>query len=238
MQNMQYSRLIKDYLTFNRMEQRGLFVLAAILFVLLMIDILMPLFITGEPIDFSSFNREIIAFETAVRHADSLEQVAKDRKRQYAWRTYSMPGKDSSFLKHAKPVDNLLIELNKADTFELQRLRGIGPGFASRIIKYRDRLGGFVSKTQVLEVFGMDSARYRIIADHIYADKELVRPVDLNLITFKQLLSHPYFPFEITKAIMIYRKEHKIIKDPEELKSIPGIDNVVFQKIQPYIKVK
>ena len=130
-----------------------------------------------------------------------------------------------------------MIELNKADTFELQRLRVIGPGFANRIIKYRDRLGGFVSKLQVLEVFGMDSSRFSMIADHIYSDPSLVHSIDLNNVTFKELLAHPYFPFEITKAIMLYRKEHKLIKDPEELRSVQGIDEAIFRKIRHYISV-
>jgi DNA uptake protein ComE-like DNA-binding protein len=235
---MNCSRIIKDYLTFNRMEQRGLFVLALILFGLLIVTIFIPAFIKGKPVDFSPYSREITAFENAVRNADSMANRTKNKKHQFNSGKYLLPVADSSSLKHFKPVENLVIELNKADTFELQRLRGIGPGFAYRIIKYRDRLGGFVSKTQVMEVFGMDSLRFSGISDHIVADRSLVHPIDLNNVTFKEMLAHPYFPFEITKAIMLYRKEHKLIRDPDELKLIHGIDEVLFQKIRPYIFVK
>ena len=235
---MKYSRIIKDYLTFNRMEQRGLFVFALILFGLLLVNIFIPAFIKGKPVDFSSYSREIIAFENAVKHADSLEQLERNKKHQFNHGKYLLSAKDTSFFKRSKPKENLMIDLNKADTFELQRLRGIGPGFAYRIVKYRDKLGGFVSKTQVLEVFGMDTSRYNSIADNICTDKELVHTIDLNNVTFKELLSHPYFPFEITKAIMIYRKEHKVIRDIEELKSVQGIDETLFRKIRPYVLIK
>ena len=62
---MNYSRIIKDYLTFNRMEQRGLFVLALMLFGLLIVNIFIPVFTKGKPVDFSPYNREITAFENA-----------------------------------------------------------------------------------------------------------------------------------------------------------------------------
>ena len=35
------------------------------------------------------------------------------------------------------------LELNTADSSALVRIRGIGPYYASKIIKYRQRLGGF-----------------------------------------------------------------------------------------------
>jgi len=204
----------------------------------LIVNIFIPVFTKGKPVDFSPYNREITAFENAARYADSIANRTKNKKQQFNSGKYSIPGGDSSSFKHFKPEKTLVIELNKADTFELQRLRGIGPGFAYRIIKYRDRLGGFVSKTQVMEVFGMDSSRFSGISDHIIADRSLVHPMDLNNVTFKEMLAHPYFPFEITKAIMLYRKEHKLIRNPDELKLIPGIDEVLFVKIRPYIFVK
>ena len=234
---MNYSRIIKDYLTFNRMEQRGLFVLGLILFTIFAVNLFLPCFLDGKPADFSAFSREVTAFENTARHADSLAGLSKNKKHNFNSGKYPLTGKDSASFKYSRPEENLLIELNKADTFELQRLRGIGPGFAYRIIKYRDRLGGFVSKLQVMEVFGMDSSRFSMISDHIHADPSLVHPIDLNNATFKEMLAHPYFPFEITKAIMLYRKEHKLFKDPEELRSVAGIDDAVFRKIRTYISV-
>lgn len=235
---MNYSRIIKDYLTFNRMEQRGLFVLSLILSCVLGANLLLPVFINSKPVDFSAFGREINAFENAARRADSMADRGKNKKYQFSSGKYSIAGSDSSLFRHSKPEDNLVIELNRADTFELQRLRGIGPGFAYRIIKYRDRLGGFVNKLQIMEVFGMDSSRFNGISDHISTDRSLIHPIDLNNVTFKGMLAHPYFPFEITKAIMLYRKEHKLIRDPDELKSVQGIDEALFRKIRPYITVK
>ena len=57
-----------------------------------------------------------------------------------------------------KPL--FIVEINAADTFDLQEVKGIGSSYARRISNYRDRLGGFIKKEQLLEVFGIDSAKY------------------------------------------------------------------------------
>ncbi|MCX6268616.1 MAG: helix-hairpin-helix domain-containing protein [Bacteroidetes bacterium] len=70
-----------------------------------------------------------------------------------------------------------MVELNSADTFELQQLRGIGPGFARRIVNYRERLRGFYDKKQVLEVFGMDTSRYRLIEKNLQVNPDSIHPI-------------------------------------------------------------
>ena len=50
------------------------------------------------------------------------------------------------------PAAAVMVELNSADTLELDKIRGIGPAFARRIVKYRERIGGFYKKEQLMEV--------------------------------------------------------------------------------------
>ena len=93
-----------------------------------------------------------------------------------------------------------IIELNTADTFDLQRLRGIGPSFARRITGYRARIGGYVKKEQLLEVWGMDSSRYEGIKRYLTVNPEKITQIKLNTATFKELLRHPYMPYELAKG--------------------------------------
>src|SRR5690606_3841789 len=74
----------------------------------------------------------------------------------------------------------LLIELNATDSLELQELRGIGPVFASRIVRFRDLLGGFYDKAQLLDVYGMEPERFKQIEKHVYADSSKVTKIDIN----------------------------------------------------------
>ncbi|MGE5425430.1 MAG: helix-hairpin-helix domain-containing protein [Syntrophothermus sp.] len=226
---------IKDYFTFNRTEQRGLFVLITLLIVIVTTTQLLSHNLENKTYNPASSEKEILEFEKMIARADSLQETAyRNKEKKYGGRYFSV--KWDTARKLFKK-DNFIIELNGADTFELQRLSGIGPGFARRIVKYRERLGGFISVDQVKEVFGMDEERFEMIREHLVVNPDSVHPIDINQVTFKDLLKHPYFPFGITKPIMIYRKDHKIIKSTDELRNISGINDSVFKKIIPYVKV-
>jgi DNA uptake protein ComE-like DNA-binding protein len=190
-----------------------------------------------QSVDMSGFEKEIIAFEKEVRIADSLEELSRKSKYKH-FRPFAALSRDSSYTYKPYPKEVFVIELNSADTFELQRLRGIGPAFARRIIKYRDRLGGFTDKSQLLEIWGMDTTKYNAIAEHLVVNPDSVHPVDLNTVTFKELLAHPYFPFATTKAILLYRKDHKKFVSLSELKSIRIISDSAYRKMIRYVKVK
>jgi len=216
---------VKDYLTFNRTEQRGIVVLLLILSALILANIVIPAGTTMTPIDFTAFEKEITVFEHAW-------QKAKEEERKCF-----PPIGDSTFNKTRKPRIEFTVELNSADTFELQRLRGIGPSFARRIVNQRQRLGGYIHKEQLLEVFGMDSSRYFALLPNIVVSTDSIRKIDLNNITFKELLRHPYFPFEVTRAIMIYRQKNKRFRSLEELKIVEGISDSLFKRMLPYLRV-
>lgn len=46
----------------------------------------------------------------------------------------------------------LVIELNSADSTALVSIRGIGPYYASKILRYREQLGGFHTTRQLKEI--------------------------------------------------------------------------------------
>jgi DNA uptake protein ComE-like DNA-binding protein len=235
---MRFSDIIKDYFTFTRAEKRGVFVLLSILFLLIIADEVIPLVIRPKSVDISGFENEIKAFEESIRIEDSIEAMTHKsgyKKRNSNSAIHKM---DSSFSSRRFPKETFMIELNSADTFTLQRLRGIGPSFARRIVKYRERLGGYLDKIQLLEIWEMDTSRYNSIKEQITVNRDSVHKINLNTITFKKLMSHPYFPFEMTREIMIYRKEHKKFVNVEELRNIRMISDSVYRKIRSYIKVE
>jgi DNA uptake protein ComE-like DNA-binding protein len=130
-----------------------------------------------------------------------------------------------------------MIELNSADTFDLQQLRGIGPAFARRIVIYREKLRGFYAKNQLLEIFGMDSIRFKNIQDNVSVNPDSVKPINLNTVTFKELLRHPYFPFPVTKNLMVYRQKNKTFKSLEEVRNIEGITDSLFRRMVIYMRI-
>lgn len=233
---MNITQILIDYFTFNKKEQRGILVLVSILFTLVVAYAVIPSVIPQKPPDFSQFENEISVFEKEMKMADSLEN-SRNQKKHYFRSGFTQMNNDSGGFGKSKPKELIIIELNSADTFELQRLRGIGSSFAKRIVRYRDRLGGFTDKSQILEVFGMDTVRYNGVKGNLIANKDSIHKININNVTFKDLMRHPYFPFGITKAIILYRKEHKLFKNIGELKTIQGINDSIYKKLKIYVKV-
>lgn len=136
--------------------------------------------------------------------------------------------------KAKKPEVLKLVELNLADTLELDRLRGIGAVFARRIAGYRDRLGGFYDKEQLLEVFGIDSAKYRQISGQITIDPRLVKKINVNTAQYEDLKRHPYLRYKQINALIQYRKQHGNYQDLNDLRKVLLLSEETLIKLYPY----
>jgi competence ComEA-like helix-hairpin-helix protein len=129
------------------------------------------------------------------------------------------------------------VEINSADTAELQNLKGIGASYAGRIIKYRDLLGGFYRKEQLLEVFGMDTSRFAGFAGQVEINPELIKRKNLNTIEFKELLKHPYLEYYLVKSIFDYKSKNGNFGSVDELLKVNLIYKELYEKISPYLFV-
>jgi competence protein ComEA len=128
--------------------------------------------------------------------------------------------------------------LNEADTIQLEKIYGIGPALAKRIVKYRDKLGGFVSQDQLKEVYGLDTAVVKKITEASYlSDPPGVKKINLNTADEKILTTHPYFGRKIASAIVAYRFQHGNFKSVDDLSKIPLIDKNNLGRVLPYVTV-
>ncbi|MDB5120254.1 MAG: hypothetical protein JWN56_1472 [Sphingobacteriales bacterium] len=138
---------------------------------------------------------------------------------------------ESKFVKRIPSI----IELNTADSTSLDLLKGIGPAFATRILKYRDRLGGFNNINQLKEVYGIDSAKFLEIKYQVNVDGSLVRKINVNTTTFDELKKQPYLSYKQMNAIIQYRKQHGSYNSIADLKKIPILNEETLHKIEPYL---
>lgn len=123
-----------------------------------------------------------------------------------------------------------ILDINVADSTVLVELPQIGEVMASRIHRYRDRLGGFVSLDQLFEVKGMDSTRFATIKPYIVLEVNDIRKLEVNRDEFKVLLRHPYLEYDQVKAIVNHRERKGLIRNWEQLKGITGEVNPLLEK--------
>lgn len=132
----------------------------------------------------------------------------------------------------AKPM--VMVEINHADSAQLTEIKGIGPAFANRILKYRNRLGGFYRKTQLMEVYGLDSAKYEEIEKQVAIDPASITKININTCDFDGLKRNPYLNFKQMNAIIQYRKQHGNYKNSNDLKNVAILTDDVIRKVEPY----
>ena len=129
-------------------------------------------------------------------------------------------------------------DLNQADSSQLVSVYGIGGKLSVRIIKYRDRLGGFISSDQLSEVYGLDTVVIRELKMKAFiADNFKPKAIEINTATEKELAAHPYIKYPLAKAIAAYRFQHGSFKLINDLTQIAIIDKPTFEKIKPYLSI-
>ena len=81
-------------------------------------------------------------------------------------------GADGSQPTHARRTrpDTPPVSINEATREELERLPGIGPGLAARIVEHRERFGRFRRAEHLLLVRGISERRFRELRPHVTAD--------------------------------------------------------------------
>lgn len=151
----------------------------------------------------------------------------------------SLPSNNSSSEKHKRRESVIVVlDVNTCDSIDLIKLKGIGPTFSQRIIKYRESLGGFHSKEQLMEVYGINDSLFKEIDEFLMINDKGCEKIDINNVQLKELRKHPYFRnYNLSRAIINYRSQHNSFQRPEDLLNIHIVNDSIYKKIAPYINV-
>jgi len=124
------------------------------------------------------------------------------------------------------------ISLNVADTGVLKKVPNIGSYFARQIVNYRNRLGGFYSLQQLLEIedFPEESLKYMSIPD---GD---IKKINLNQLTLNQLKRHPYINFYMAREIVDYRRLKGPLHSLNDLRLLKDFSADVIKRLEPYVE--
>lgn len=130
----------------------------------------------------------------------------------------------------------VFIDINKADSIQLEKLPGIGPVLACRIIKYKTKLGGFIDPAQLLEVYGINPDVYDSIKDQLLVEENFIpTKLSMNKITYNELKNHPYIGGKLASSILKYRSLNKSITSIQELVDASVLTEEKAKKVLPYL---
>ncbi|MFK7903937.1 MAG: helix-hairpin-helix domain-containing protein [Chitinophagales bacterium] len=170
--------------------------------------------------------QDFIQIETKPTIASKEEEGISKRERPETFHTF----------EEKAPIS---VDINTATAEDWKQLKGIGPSFSSRIIKYRDLLGGFTSPLQLKEVYGLDAILYVEIQDFLKNESlELIKTINLNMVDELTLKKHPYINAKLAKSIVKRRIRKGDYQEVDEIQKLGGVDDALFQKLSPYLSVR
>ena len=123
------------------------------------------------------------------------------------------------------------VVLNTADTATLRKVPGIGVYFAKEIVRYGQRLGGYVSVDQLDEIadFPQASKKYFVV------QQAHPKKLNVNQLTLQQLRRHPYINYYQARAIKEYCRLHGPLKSLDDLRLSRDFPPEVIQRLAPYV---
>jgi DNA uptake protein ComE-like DNA-binding protein len=144
---------------------------------------------------------------------------------------------DSSFIEQKTNSGHELIsslEINSADSSDFTKLKI--PGYLiSKILVYREQLGGYSNSFQLLEIYHFPENIFERIHSLLQVNSSLIQPLGINTKSEEELALHPYLSYKEAKAIALYRKNNGMIKNQDEFEKIIAIPLETKERLKPYL---
>lgn len=130
-------------------------------------------------------------------------------------------------------------DINTVTAQELKAVKGIGEVLSERIIKFRERLGGFLTDEQLYDVYGLSGeVAAKVLQRYTVLDPPQIQKININTASVKELSAMVYIRYKMAKAIVAYREDVGEIKSLEELTKIQDFPIEKIDRIKLYLKTK
>jgi competence protein ComEA len=167
--------------------------------------------------------------------------------------------------KRTKPLHDAEININTTGLHELQKLPGVGPATARRIIQYRKKKGAIKSLSELLKIKGIGHATLHKMKPFILLKnsspstnspsktpvqtpktKKEPRPrapskhskININTANAQELESLQGIGPSLSHRIIAYRQRNGHYKSKSTLLKIKGVGKKTLAKIKPFIKLR
>ena len=162
----------------------------------------------------------LLSFRKENKYVNSAKEFQQITQVSDEWlKTYSTyfkfpdwvnnPKVKREYVDYSKPkveVPIVAICINSATLEDLQKVRGIGPYYADKIMKEREKYGGFVSIQQLKFVYGLSEE----VVNELYRyfkvmNAPTVTTLNINEASISQLKELPYMNYYIAREVVKHR---------------------------------
>jgi competence ComEA-like helix-hairpin-helix protein len=123
------------------------------------------------------------------------------------------------------------LDINTATIENWKQLPGIGDRLAARIVKYRERSGGFVSTEQVRKTYGISDSLFTIILPYLQFRPGSLPAIDINSASAYALRTQLNISFRDANAIVKYRELHGPFLSLNDIPRLIPMHDSVSQKL-------
>ena len=229
----QFKCQLRDHFGFSKSETNGVIVLLGIVLFLLAIPYSINFYY--KKIYHENYATDIALLNNTL---ETLQKQYASTEKQLFKQSESSKNIQTPQKKSSSIVKIIALDINTITSQQLESLAGIGPKRSSTIIKYRDKLGGFIQKQQYQEIYGLDSLSLNSLVNSTYIRADFApKKLNINLDNFKTLLAHPYLAYEKVQSILRFRNKQGRFRRIEELLQLNIVEQTTFEKIKPYLTV-
>lgn len=125
-------------------------------------------------------------------------------------------------------------DVNSASPQAWQRLPGIGKYRASKIVRYRQKFGGFYSIEQISETPDLPDSTFQLIQPFLKVGP-ILSTIAINRASYNDLKRHPFISSNVANAVVKNREKFGRFDGPEDLKRIRLITQKNLPTLLPYL---
>lgn len=125
------------------------------------------------------------------------------------------------FNKPKEIVPIVPICINSATLEDLQKVRGIGPYYADKILKEKEKFGGFVAIQQLKFIYGISEETVNELYRYFKViNSPTIKQLNVNEASINQLKELPYMNYYIAREVVKYRSMNGDFVNKEEFLQI------------------
>ncbi len=180
-------------------------------------------------------------FQEVTKITDSLLQQISPYFKFPDWTQGKTEKRKPTTIYSSKTSDLKLkkkLDINSASVEDLQKINGIGEKLSARIIKFRDRLGGFLVDDQLYEVYYLEQeVADRVLEKFTVVNKPEIVKINVNTATVAELSKLTYIQKGVAQRIVNYRNLNGRINSLNELSNIEGFPSERIDRIALYLSL-